>query len=121
MNPWNASAGLVVPTASRPLAAALFAQASGNPYDAAPESFSVALCASPGGPVTHYACHTRVRSATLEQLPTLAGLIPGALWGVTRHDDDTDEVRAARPTFEQLLDRWGLTRPVELETPDDDT
>lgn len=118
---WIANVALVVPVGSRALAAMMFAQASGNPHDAAPESFSVALRAAGGEAVTHYACHTRARSVTLEQLPALAGLIPGALWGVTRHDDDTDEERAARPTFEQLLDRWGLTRPVELETPDDDT
>lgn len=117
---WCASVLLVTPAASRALAAAIFAQSSGNPRDAAPEAFSVALCSSPGGDITHWACHTRVRSATLEQLPALADLLVGSLWGVTQHDDDTDEQRRARPNFEQLLEGWGLARPVDPETLDDD-
>jgi len=50
---WIAYALLVTPAASRPAAAALLAQVSGNPADVAPESFSVPLYAVDDGPVTH--------------------------------------------------------------------
>lgn len=117
---WCASVLLVTPAASRATAAQIMAQVSGNPHDAAPESFSIPVCAIGGGYLTHWACHTRVRSATLVQLPALADLLVGLLWGVTQHDDDTDEQRRARPTFEQLLEGWGLARLVDPETLDDD-
>lgn len=86
---WIASVLLVTPDALRAAAAQTFAAASGNPADAAPEVFGIPLTsASAPGDVTHWACHTRVRAATLAALPQIAALIPGSLWHVTEHDAD---------------------------------
>lgn len=105
---------LVTPTAYRTSAAALFAQASGNPADAQPGSFGVAVCAAAAPTtVTHWACHTRVRASTLAALPQLAALIPGALWHVTAHDDDTPH------TARLSVADWLATQGLQLYTPTD--
>lgn len=114
---WIAHALLVAPAAHRHAAAALLAQVTGNPADAAPESFSVALVALAGGEVTHWAAHTRIREQTLAALPQLAQAIPGARWHVTAYDDDTDEQAAARLS----VDAWLAAQGLALHTPDEDT
>lgn len=116
IDPWIASALLVTPAAHRTAAAALVAQVTGNAHDAEPESFGVALTALDGGEVTHYACHTRMRAQTLDALPTLALVIPGALWAVTAHDDDTNEQAAARASVATYL----ATHELALYTPPDE-
>jgi hypothetical protein len=114
-NRWIAHALLVTPAAYRAAAANLVAQVTGNPHDAVPESFIAALTASAGGEITHYACLTRIREQTLAALPDLALTIPGALWVVTAHDDDTDEQAAARMDMPD----WLATQGLALYTPED--
>lgn len=116
---WIAHVLLITPAAHRALAAELMARASGNAADAAPEAFSAPICAAGGGEVTHYACHTRVRAATLAALPQLAGAIPGALWHVTAHDNDTAEQAAARLGVDAWLGTQGLALWREEEGDDD--
>jgi hypothetical protein len=118
-NRWIAHTLLVTPAAHRAVAAGLMAQVTGAAADASPESFSIALTELlAGGEVTHYACHTRIREQTLAALPDLALAIPGALWVVTAHDDDTSEQAAARM---DMLD-WLATQGLALHTsPDEDT
>lgn len=119
---WIAHALLVVPAAHRAAAAQIFAQVSGNAADAAPEAFGVALAALEGGEVTHWATHTRVRASTLEALPQLAHLVPGALWCVTAHDDDTPEQADARASVADFLEthRLAIASPIEEGETDDD-
>lgn len=116
---WTAHALLVAPAAHRHAAAALLAQVTGNPADASPESFSVALVALAGGEVTHWATHTRIREQTLAALPQLALAIPGASWHVTAHDDDTTEQAAARLSAADWLTTQGLAlyAPPDEDTP----
>jgi hypothetical protein len=97
------------------LAAALMWQTSGNPADASPSAFSVPVCAA-GDPVvvTHWACHTRVRASTLAALPQLAALIPGALWHITAHDDDSPGTARAG------VADWLATQGLQLYTPPDE-
>lgn len=114
---WIATAVLVTPVASRATAAALFASASGNPADAAPNSFSVPVCASGGGPITHYACLTRLRGSTLAALPQLAAHVAGSIWVLTQHDEDSDALAAQRPTLDDALAAYGLER---YTPPDED-
>lgn len=92
------------------------AQVTGNPHDAAPESFGVPLCAADGAGITHWAAHTRVRDATLAALPQLAAAVPGALWVVTAHDDDTPQQRAGRPT----VGAWLTAQELAPYTPEED-
>lgn len=115
-NRWIAHALLVTPAAHRATAAALVAQVTGNPADAAPESFSAALTALDGADVTHYAAHTRIRESTLAALPQLALAIPGASWHVTAHDDDTESQAAARLD----LRSWLTTQGLRIYTPPDE-
>jgi uncharacterized membrane protein YjjB (DUF3815 family) len=112
---WIASALLVTPAAGRANAAAIFAQASGNQYDAAPESFSVPICALGGGEITHYACHTRLKDSSLVALPALAALVPGSFWAVTQHDDDSEARAAQRPSVEEALAAYVLQRHADPE------
>lgn len=118
MTRWCAYTLLVVPAAHRAAAAQLFAQVSGNPGDAQPEAFGVALTALEGGEVTHWATHTRVRASTLAALPQLAHLVPGAQWCVTAHDDDTPEQAAARLSVADFLEthRLAMASPIEEGT-----
>lgn len=108
MGRWIAHVLLVTPAAHRTAAAQLMAQASGNPADAGPAAFSVPVCAAGDtATITHWACHARVRSTTLAALPQLAALIPGSLWHVTSHDDDTPEQASARlPVDAYLATQW---------------
>lgn len=115
MDAWIANVLLVAPAAHRALAAHLFGQATGRLEDAAPEAFGVRLCALGGGEVTHWACHTRIRRSTLAALPQLAALVPGALWCVTAHDDDTELERAARASVVDFLAAHGLAVEREAE------
>lgn len=108
---WIAHVLLVTPAAHRAAAAQLMAQASGNPADAAPESFSVPLCPLAGDEITHWACHTRVRASTLAALPQLAALIPGSLWCVTAHDDDSPDTARAG------VADWLAAQGLQLYTP----
>ena len=113
---WIAHVLLVTPATHRAAAAALYGRATGRAEDSTPATYSIALTATGGGPVTHYACHTRIRAATLAALPQLAAAIPGSLWVVTAHDDDTPQQRAERPTVESFLASCGLA----LYTPEED-
>jgi hypothetical protein len=117
---WIAHALLVVPAAHRALAAQLYASATGRVEDAAPETFSVRLCASGGAEVTHYAAHTRIRDTTLAALGQLAAAIPGGLWVVTAHDEDTADQAAARLSVDAWLATQGLVRWYEPEEGDDE-
>lgn len=114
---WMAFVALITPVALRAEAAHLFALASGNPADDDPATFSVALSpeADPTATPTHYACHTRVRGTTLAQLPAMATAIPGSIWGITAHDDDTPEERAARMDFWSILAANALAMHEEPE------
>lgn len=114
-NRWIAYVLLVTPAAHRSAAAAIFAQASGNPADASPEAISVPLCAPDApGTITHWACHTRVRATTLAALPQLAALIPGGLWHITAHDDDTPDTPRAG------VADWLAAQGLALYTPPDE-
>jgi hypothetical protein len=116
-NRWIASALLVTPAAHRAAAAQLYAGATGRAEDATPDTFIVELAAIDGGElVTHYACRTRIREETLAALPQLAAAIPGGLWHVTAHDDDTPEERDARLSAEDFL----ATHDLALYTPEDE-
>lgn len=109
MSRWIAHVLLVTPAAHRAAAAQLIAQASGNPADAAPEALSVPVCAaSDPVTITHWACHTRVRSTTL------AALIPGALWHVTAHDADAPDA----PRMGALA--WLAAQGLTIYTPPDE-
>jgi hypothetical protein len=114
-NRWIAHTLLVTPAAHRAVAAGLMAQVTGAAADASPESFSIALTAPSSAVVTHYAALTRIREQTLSALPDLALTIPGALWVVTAHDDDTDEQAAARMDMPD----WLATQGLALYTPED--
>lgn len=115
MDRWIAHVLLVTPTAYRTSAAALMAQASGNPADAAPTAFSVPICAAGDtATITHWACHVRVRASTLEALPQLAALIPGGMWHVTAHDDDTPD------TPRLSVADWLATQGLRIYTPPDE-
>lgn len=116
MNRWIAHALLVTPAAQRTAAAQLYGHATGRAEDATPQTYSIALTAAGGGPITHYACHTRIRESTLAALPQLAAAIPGSLWVITDHDNDTPQQRAARPTVESFLAAQGLA----LYTPEEE-
>ena len=115
-NQWIAHALLVTPAAHRAAAAQLYGHATGRAEDATPQAYSIPLTAAGGGEITHHACHTRIREGTLAALPQLAATIPGSLWVVTAHDDDTPPERAARPTVEAWLTAQGLA----LYTPPDE-
>lgn len=119
MGDWIAHALLVVPDEHRAAAAQLYASATGRIEDATPQTFSVALVGIEGGPVTHWACHTRIRRQTLAALPQLAGAIPGALWCVTAHDEDTASQAAARLGVDAWLATQGLVRWYEAEEGED--
>lgn len=114
---WIANVLLVTPVANRAAAAQLYGQATGRVEDATPATYSIPLTAAGGGEITHYACHTRIRASTLAALPQLAKAIPGSLWVVTAHDDDTPPERAARPT----VDAWLATHGLEIQTPEQET
>lgn len=113
---WIAHVLLVTPATHRTAAAQLYGHATGRAEDATPATYSIALTAAGEGEITHYACHTRIREGTLAALPQLAAAIPGSLWVVTAHDDDTPQQRAARPTVEAWLTAQGLA----LYTPEED-
>lgn len=118
---WIADVLLVVPAELHATAAQLYASATGRVEDAGPETFSVRLCALDGGAgVTHYACRTRIRRATLAALGQLAGALPAALWYVAAHDEDTDELRAARLDVDAWLATQGLARWRDPEEGEDD-
>lgn len=113
-NRWIAYVLLVTPAAHRAAAARVMAQASGNPADSVPEAFSVPLCAAGGDEITHWACHIRVRASTLELIPHLAAVLPGAAWHVTAHDDDTPDTPRAG------VADWLATQGLQLYTPHDE-
>lgn len=119
MNRWIEHALLVTPAAHRAAAAQLYGHATGRAEDATPQTYSIPLTAAGGGEVTHYGCHTRIRAATLAALPQLAAAVPGALWHVTAHDDDTIEQAAARLSAAAWLDTQGLALWREEEGADE--
>lgn len=115
---WIAHVLLVTPATHRAAAAQLYGHATGRAEDATPQTYAIALTAIGGGSVTHWACHSRIRAATLAALPQLASAIPGALGHVTAHDDDTIEQAAARLGVEAWLDTQGLALWREEEGDD---
>lgn len=116
---WIAHALLVTPATHRAAAAQLYGHATGRAEDATPQTYSIPLTAAGGDEITHYACHTRIRAATLAALPQLAAAIPGSLWVVTAHDGDTPQQRAERPTVESWLTAQGLALYTPEEEQDD--
>jgi len=79
---------MVVPAAARAEAAQVAAQLSRNPEDASPEFFGRPLQAIATGEVTHYMSCSMATQLTIDRLPAMESLFPGAAWTVWRYAEE---------------------------------
>lgn len=75
---------MVCPAQARDNAALVAAELSRNPEDAAPEFFGRPLESIETGEVTHYMAASLATQLTIDRLPALEGLFPGAAWTLWR-------------------------------------
>lgn len=79
---------MVVPSAARAEAAQVAAQLSRNSEDASPEFFARPLQSIATGEITHYMSCSMATQLTIDRLPALEGLFPGAAWTVWRYAEE---------------------------------
>jgi len=81
---------MVIDVKSREDAAQVAAQLSRNPADASPDFFSRPLQSIGGRPgeITHYMACSMATQITIDRLPALEGLFPGAAWTIWRYANE---------------------------------